>query len=253
MTEKTNRLVTLFGGGGFLGRYVVQALLREGARVRIAGRRPERAYFLRPLGALGQVQFVRADVTDAGSVASAVAGADALVNLVGILKGNFHAIHVEGARHVAEAAAAAGAGALVQVSAIGADPKSESAYGRSKGEGEAAVRAAEPLDSRHIPLLIKLLARQMTAQDRAASGRTCELLASFTSDSQERCERHAEAAQHFIAAEMPEEARQAAARAVNASPYDFMACDMASELAMQAKEPHSPDWAPAAHADTPAK
>ncbi|MGQ0590810.1 MAG: complex I NDUFA9 subunit family protein [Sphingosinicella sp.] len=144
MTEKTNRLVTLFGGGGFLGRYVAQALLREGARVRVAERRPERAYSLKPLGALGQVQFVRADITDAASVAAAVAGADAAINLVGILKGHFHAVHVEGARQVAEAAAAAGADALVHVSAIGADPESASAYGRSKGEGEAAVRAAFP-------------------------------------------------------------------------------------------------------------
>ena len=144
MTDKTDRLVTLFGGGGFVGRYVAQALLRDGARIRVAERAPKRAYFLKPLGALGQVQFVRADVTDAGSVAAAVAGADAVVNLVGILKGNFRAIHVEGARHVAEAAAAARAGALVHVSAIGADPESESAYGRSKGEGESAVRAAFP-------------------------------------------------------------------------------------------------------------
>ena len=144
MTDKTDRLVTLFGGGGFVGRYVAQALLRDGARIRVAERAPKRAYFLKPLGALGQVQFVRADVTDAATVAAAVAGTDAVVNLVGILKGNFHAVHVEGARHVAEAAAAAGAGALVQVSAIGADLENASAYGRSKGEGEAAVRAAFP-------------------------------------------------------------------------------------------------------------
>lgn len=142
MTEKTNRLVTLFGGGGFLGRYVAQALLREGARIRVAARNPERAYFLKPLGALGQVQFVRADVTDPAAVAAALAGARGAVNLVGILKGNFRAVHVAGARNIAEAAAAAGARALVHVSAIGADSASESAYGRSKGDGEAAVRAA---------------------------------------------------------------------------------------------------------------
>ena len=144
MTPKTDRLVTLFGGGGFIGRYVAQALFKAGARVRIAEREPRRAFFLKPLGGLGQIQFVRADLADRAQVAAAVRGADAVVNLVGILKGNFHAVHVEGARNVAEAAAAAGVPALVHVSAIGADPESESAYGRTKGEGEAAVRAAFP-------------------------------------------------------------------------------------------------------------
>lgn len=144
MTAKTDRLVTLFGGGGFIGRYVAQALHAQGARVRIAARDPKSAYFLKPLGGLGQTQFVRADITDPASVAAAAAGADAVINLVGVLKGDFRALHVEGARNVAEAAAVAGAAALVQVSAIGADPESESGYGRSKGEGEDAVRAAFP-------------------------------------------------------------------------------------------------------------
>ena len=139
-----DRLVTLFGGGGFIGRYVAQQLYKAGVRVRIAQRDPRQAYFLKPLGALGQTQFVRADITDQRQVAAAVAGSDAVINLVGILKGNFQAVHVDGARNVATAAAAAGAGALVHVSAIGADPESPSAYGRSKGEGEAAVRAAFP-------------------------------------------------------------------------------------------------------------
>lgn len=144
MAAKTDQLVTLIGGGGFVGRYVAQALLAQGARVRIAEREPKRAWFLKPLGGLGHTQFVRADITDKGSVAAAVAGADAVVNLVGILKGKFQAIHVDGARNVAEAAATAGVGALVQISAIGADPESRSDYGRTKGEGEAAVRAAFP-------------------------------------------------------------------------------------------------------------
>ena len=144
MTAKTDRLVTLFGGGGFLGRYVAQALFRAGARVRIAERDPRDAFYLRPLTGLGMIQFLRADITEPGEVAAAVAGADAVVNLVGILKGDFQAVHVGGAGNVAEAAAAAGAGALVHVSAIGADPDSESEYGRSKGEGELAVRAAFP-------------------------------------------------------------------------------------------------------------
>ena len=144
MTVKTERLITLFGGGGFIGRYAAQALFRAGARVRIAERHPRRAFFLKPLCGLGQIQFARAPLGDEGAVAAAVAGADAVVNLVGILKGRFHKVHVEGARGVAEAAAAAGVPALVHVSAIGADPEAASAYGRSKGEGEEAVRAAFP-------------------------------------------------------------------------------------------------------------
>ncbi|TVV74095.1 complex I NDUFA9 subunit family protein [Sphingomonas solaris] len=139
-----DRLVTLFGGGGFLGRYVAQELLRGGARIRVVERDPRKAWFLKPLGGLGQTQFAAADITDAHGVARAIAGSDAVVNLVGILKGRFERIHVQGARNVAEAAAATGAGALVQISAIGADAESPSAYGRSKGEGEAAVRAAFP-------------------------------------------------------------------------------------------------------------
>ena len=142
MTVKTDRLVTLFGGGGFVGRYVAQALFKAGARVRIAEREPRRAFFLRPLTGLGMIQFVRADITRPADVAAAVAGADAVINLVGILKGNFQAVHVDGARNVAEAAAAAGARALAHVSAIGADPESPSYYGRTKGEGELAVRDA---------------------------------------------------------------------------------------------------------------
>lgn len=139
-----DKLVTLIGGGGFLGRYIAQALLQQGARVRIAQRDPHAALFIRPLGGLGQTQFVAADLRKPDSIARAVAGSDAVVNLVGILKGDFRAVHVEGARTVAEAAAQAGVGAMVQMSAIGADSASPSAYGRSKGEGEAAVRAAFP-------------------------------------------------------------------------------------------------------------
>ena len=139
-----NGLVTLIGGGGFLGRYVAQELLAAGVRLRIAQRDPREALFLKPLGGLGQTQFVAVDVRKPDSIARAVQGADAVVNLVGVLKGNFQAVHVDGARAVAEAAAAAGVPALVHISAIGADPASPSAYGRSKAEGEAAVRGAFP-------------------------------------------------------------------------------------------------------------
>lgn len=138
----TPRLVTLFGGGGFIGRYLAQALLVRGARVRFAERDPRRAWFLKPQGGLGQTQFLSADIAHPGSVARAVEGADAVINLVGVLKGDFQKYHVEGAANVASAAAEGGAGALVHVSAIGADAASPSAYGRSKGEGEAAVRDA---------------------------------------------------------------------------------------------------------------
>ena len=140
----SSRLVTLFGGDGFLGRYVLQELLGARVRVRIASRNPKNDFFLQPLAPLGQMQSVRADIRDPDAVARAVAGVDGVVNLVGVLKGAFDAIHVDGARNVATAAAHAGASALVQVSALGADSDSASAYGRSKGEGEAAVRAAFP-------------------------------------------------------------------------------------------------------------
>jgi uncharacterized protein YbjT (DUF2867 family) len=139
-----SRLVTLFGGGGFLGRYVAQELLKAGARVRIAERDPSDAWFLKPLGGLGQTQFVPASITKPATVAHAIQGSDSVVNLVGILKGDFDSVHRKGAANVAEAAKAAGVESLVHVSAIGADSESPSAYGRSKGEGEAAVRAAYP-------------------------------------------------------------------------------------------------------------
>ena len=139
-----DKLVTLIGGGGFLGRYVAQALLEQGARVRIAQRNPKGALFLRPLGGLGQMQFVAADIRKPESIARAVQGSDGVVNLVGILKGNFESIQARGAGDLATAAAATGASALVHISAIGADAASASAYGRSKGEGEAAVLGAFP-------------------------------------------------------------------------------------------------------------
>ena len=137
------RLVTIFGGGGFLGRYVAQALLAQGARIRVAGRNPAGAMHIKPLGNLGQVQLIAADVRKPASVARAVAGADAVVNLVGSFA-NMDAVQHVGAGNVAKASAAAGVAALVHVSAIGADPDSEAEYGRSKAAGEAAVLGAFP-------------------------------------------------------------------------------------------------------------
>ena len=144
MIDRGDELVTVFGGGGFIGRYVCEILLRSGRRVRIASRNPRSAYFIQPLGQVGQIGYVRADITDPESIARALDGAAAVVNLCGILKGRFQAVHVTGARNIAEAARDAGAQALVHISAIGADPKSEADYGKTKGEGEAAVRAAFP-------------------------------------------------------------------------------------------------------------
>jgi uncharacterized protein YbjT (DUF2867 family) len=137
-------LVTVFGGDGFVGRYVVQALLKSGARVRVASRNPKRGWFLKAQANLGQIAYVPADITRAETLTSAVAGADTVINLVGILKGKFDLVHRDGARNVAQAAAAAGVKTMIQMSAIGADANSASAYGRSKGEGDQAVLAAFP-------------------------------------------------------------------------------------------------------------
>jgi NADH dehydrogenase len=142
------RTATVFGGSGFIGRYVVKRLAREGWVVRAAVRLPQSALFLRTMGPLGQVTPIAANLRDERSVAAAVSGADAVVNLVGILyeKGRqtFDSVHVQGAACVARAAAAAGVERLVHVSALGADPGSSAAYARSKAAGEQAVRAAFP-------------------------------------------------------------------------------------------------------------
>ncbi|MES2986695.1 MAG: complex I NDUFA9 subunit family protein [Pseudomonadota bacterium] len=137
-------LVTLIGGGGFLGRYVAQELFAAGARVRVVQPRPRDAWFIKTLGGLGQTQFAAADIRKPETLARALQGSDAVVNLVGVLAGDFEGVHVDGARNVAEAAAAAGATTLIHVSAIGADPNSAADYGRTKGEGEIAVRKAFP-------------------------------------------------------------------------------------------------------------
>jgi NADH dehydrogenase len=139
----TDALVTVFGGGGFVGRYVVEALLRRGARVRIAERSPKNAYYLKAQANLGQITYVPADITQPETLTAAIAGADAVINLVGSFV-DMQRLHVEGARNIAEASARAGVKSLVHMSAIGADAQSKSAYGRTKGEGEAAVRQAFP-------------------------------------------------------------------------------------------------------------
>ena len=139
----TDALVTVFGGGGFVGRYVVEALLRRGARVRIAERSPKNAYYLKAQANLGQITYVPADITQPETLTAAIAGADAVINLVGSFV-DMQRLHVEGAQNIAEAAARAGVKSLVHMSAIGADAQSKSAYGRTKGEGEAAVRKAFP-------------------------------------------------------------------------------------------------------------
>jgi uncharacterized protein YbjT (DUF2867 family) len=137
------RLVTIFGGSGFLGRYVAQAVLAQGARVRIACRNPAGAMHIKPLGNLGQVQLIAADVRKPASVARAVADADAVVNLVGSFD-NMDAVQNHGADNVAEAATAAGVPRLIHMSAIGADSKSDAEYGRSKAAGETWVRLRFP-------------------------------------------------------------------------------------------------------------
>lgn len=141
-------LVTVFGGTGFVGRQVVRSLARQGWRVRVAARNVGRGYRLRMLGDVGQIEVVQANLRNADSVGRALDGAEACVNLVGVLfeggRQGFQALHAMGAKTVAEAAAARGVTRFVQISALGADPQSPSKYARTKAEGEAAVRAAAP-------------------------------------------------------------------------------------------------------------
>ena len=144
MIQRAEELVTVFGGGGFIGRYVCEYLMKRGVRVRIAQRNPRQAFFIQPLGQVGQFGFERADITNMDSVRNAVHGASAVINLCGVFGRDMHDVHVDGARNVGEAARALGAKALVHVSAIGASVDSPSAYGRTKAEGEEAVRSAFP-------------------------------------------------------------------------------------------------------------
>ena len=147
-TIGAGRIVTVFGGSGFVGRYVVRALARDGWRVRVACRRPDLAFFLQPLGRPGQIVSVQANLRDQGSVTAALKGASAVVNLVGILTQDgaqkFTSVQSQGARTIAESSKAAGITNVVHVSAIGANPKSKSAYARSKADGEAAMHENIP-------------------------------------------------------------------------------------------------------------
>lgn len=148
MNEVTPGLVTVFGGSGFVGTQTVRALAKAGWRVRVAVRNPNLAPELRPLGDVGQIQLMRCDVTSKADVAAALRGADAAVNLVGVLheagKRSFQALHIDAAVNVAEAARDLGVGRLVQISAIGADADGAADYARTKGQAEAAVRAVRP-------------------------------------------------------------------------------------------------------------
>ena len=142
----SDRLATVFGGSGFVGRHIVRALAREGWRVRVAVRRPDLAGFLNTLGVVGQIEAVQANLRYPESVKAAVEGAQAVVNAAGVKRQSgqqsYEAVHVAGAGEVARAASAAGVGALVHVSGVGADAASGNPYIASKGRGEAAVREA---------------------------------------------------------------------------------------------------------------
>lgn len=142
------RVVTVFGGSGFIGRYVIKRLAAKGARIRVATRDPEGAKFLKPMGAVGQVAPVKVSISQADSVKAAVDGSDAVINLIGILsqggRQSFRMAHVEGPQTIARAAAEAGVRQMVHVSAIGASAESASAYARSKALGEDSVRSALP-------------------------------------------------------------------------------------------------------------
>ncbi len=140
----SQKIVTVFGGSGFIGRHVVRRLAQDGAQVRVAVRDPDSANYLRLMGGIGQVVPVPTNIADPVSIARAVDGADEVVNLVGILyesgKQTFDRLHADAAKNIAAASKDAGVQKLVHLSAIGADATSESDYARTKGEGEAAVK-----------------------------------------------------------------------------------------------------------------
>src|ERR1700735_1294170 len=142
------RRVTVFGGSGFIGRYIVPRLARNGAIVAVVSRNAGDARFLQPMGDVGQIALINAHLGEERKLAAAISGADTVVNLVGILaesrRYRFDAVQHQGAGLIARLAAEAGVKRMLHVSAIGADPASDARYARSKGEGETAVRAAFP-------------------------------------------------------------------------------------------------------------
>jgi NADH dehydrogenase len=143
-----SKLVTIYGGAGFVGRYIARRMAKAGWRVRVAVRRPNEALFVKPYGVVGQVEPVFCNIRDDASVKNAMAGADAVVNCVGTFdasgRNNFRAVQVEGAARIARIAAETGVARLVHISAIGADKAAASLYAVTKAEGEAAVLAAFP-------------------------------------------------------------------------------------------------------------
>ncbi|NRB01687.1 MAG: complex I NDUFA9 subunit family protein [Rhodobacteraceae bacterium] len=153
-----SQLVTIYGGSGFVGRYIARRMAQLGWRVRVAVRRPNEAIFVKTYGVVGQVEPILCNIRDDASVAQAMAGADAVVNCVGILaqdgKNTFDAVQAQGAGRVARAAQQAGITNFVQISAIGSDASSDSDYARTKAEGEAAVLAAVPTASILRPSII---------------------------------------------------------------------------------------------------
>jgi NADH dehydrogenase len=144
----SDRLVTIFGGSGFLGRHIVRALANDGWRIRVAVRKPNLAHFLLPMGRVGQIQLLKANVRDDNSVEGALRGAQAAINLIGILSQsgaqNFRALHADAAERIAQRASAHGVGRLLHVSALGASLNSPSLYARTKAQGEERVRQAFP-------------------------------------------------------------------------------------------------------------
>jgi NADH dehydrogenase len=143
-TDWQQRIITVFGGGGFIGRYVCEALFKSGVRVRVAQRTPRNAFFLQPLAAVGQLDLVRADFTRPATLDAAIEGAWGVINLVGAFDGKLDAVHGEAPGRIAELAAKAGAASLVHVSAIGVSKDSASVYARTKAKGEEMVSAAYP-------------------------------------------------------------------------------------------------------------
>jgi NADH dehydrogenase len=157
-TSTAPRVVTVIGGTGFLGRQIVRRLAREGFRIRVTSRKPNLAYSMRPLGDVGQIALVRADIRNGAEVSAAIAGSTFVINLVGLLRpgaaGSFEQVHAEGAATVARACAKAKVARLIQISAIGADSNGNSSYARTKAHGEASALLAFPATTIFRPSIV---------------------------------------------------------------------------------------------------